>query len=132
VGELRSLRVGDFDLERGLVSSNQTVWRRKFQSTKSDNATPGNLLETNSFRVAENSHRIPFFISGKPDCEPQLAHSVYEEAGLYAALSFGVARQDRGIRRAPAGRVLLPGLSNHCRLRSVLQSPWRHGEFEPM
>jgi integrase len=37
-GELCGLRVGDFDLERGLVSVRQSVWRGKFQSPKSENA----------------------------------------------------------------------------------------------
>jgi integrase len=37
-GELCGLRVSDFDLERGLVSVRQTVWRGKFQSPKSENA----------------------------------------------------------------------------------------------
>jgi integrase len=37
-GELCGLRVNDFDLERGLVSVRQSVWRGKFQSPKSENA----------------------------------------------------------------------------------------------
>jgi integrase len=37
-GELCGLRVRDFDLERGLVSIRQSVWRGKFQSPKSENA----------------------------------------------------------------------------------------------
>ena len=37
-GELCGLRVSDFDLERGLVSVRQSVWRGKFQSPKSENA----------------------------------------------------------------------------------------------
>jgi integrase len=37
-GELCGLRSGDFDLERGLVSVRQSVWRGKFQSPKSENA----------------------------------------------------------------------------------------------
>jgi integrase len=37
-GELCGLRVIDFDLERGLVSVRQSVWRGKFQSPKSENA----------------------------------------------------------------------------------------------
>ena len=37
-GELCGLRVSDFDLERGLLSVRQSVWRGKFQSPKSENA----------------------------------------------------------------------------------------------
>jgi len=37
-GELCGLRVCDFDLERGLVSVRQSVWRGKVQSPKSENA----------------------------------------------------------------------------------------------
>jgi integrase len=37
-GELCGLRTIDFDLERGLVSVCQSVWRGKFQSPKSENA----------------------------------------------------------------------------------------------
>ncbi len=37
-GELCGLRVSDFDLERGLVSIGQSVWRGKFQSPKSESA----------------------------------------------------------------------------------------------
>jgi integrase len=37
-GELCGLRVNDFDLERGLVSVRQSVWRGRFQSPKSENA----------------------------------------------------------------------------------------------
>jgi integrase len=37
-GELCGLRVRDFDLEGGLVSVRQSVWRGKFQSPKSENA----------------------------------------------------------------------------------------------
>jgi integrase len=37
-GELCGLRVNDFDLERGLVSVRQSVWRGKFQSPKSESA----------------------------------------------------------------------------------------------
>jgi integrase len=37
-GELCGLRVRDFELERGLVSVRQSVWRGKFQSPKSENA----------------------------------------------------------------------------------------------
>ena len=37
-GELCGLRLTDFDLERGLVSVRQSVWRGKFQSPKSENA----------------------------------------------------------------------------------------------
>ena len=37
-GEICGLRVGDFDLERGLVSVRQSVWRGKVQSPKSENA----------------------------------------------------------------------------------------------
>jgi len=37
-GELCGLRVDDFDLERGLVTVRQSVWRGKFQSPKSENA----------------------------------------------------------------------------------------------
>ena len=37
-GELCGLQVGDFDLQRGLVSVRQSVWRGKFQSPKSENA----------------------------------------------------------------------------------------------
>jgi integrase len=37
-GELCGLRIGDFDLGRGLVSVRQSVWRGKFQSPKSENA----------------------------------------------------------------------------------------------
>jgi integrase len=37
-GELCGLRVRDFDLERGLMSVRQSVWRGKYQSPKSENA----------------------------------------------------------------------------------------------
>jgi integrase len=37
-GELCGLRVSDIDLQRGLVRVNQSVWRGKFQSPKSENA----------------------------------------------------------------------------------------------
>jgi integrase len=37
-GELCGLRVNDLDLQRGLVSVRQSVWRGKFQSPKSENA----------------------------------------------------------------------------------------------
>ena len=37
-GELCGLRESDFDLDRGLVSVRQSVWRGKFQSPKSENA----------------------------------------------------------------------------------------------
>jgi integrase len=37
-GELCGLRVSDFDLQSGLVSVRQSVWRGKFQSPKSENA----------------------------------------------------------------------------------------------
>ena len=37
-GELCGLRVGDFELERGVVSVRRSVWRGKFQSPKSENA----------------------------------------------------------------------------------------------
>ncbi len=38
---------------------------------------------------------------------PKLGDSLYGEASLCAALSLGVARQDRRTRRAPSSRVLL-------------------------
>jgi integrase len=37
-GELCGLRVGDFNLERGLVGVRQSVWRGKVQSPKSESA----------------------------------------------------------------------------------------------
>ena len=37
-GELCGLRAIDFDFERGLVNVQQSVWRGKFQSPKSENA----------------------------------------------------------------------------------------------
>jgi integrase len=61
-GELSGLRVSDFDLERGLVSIRQSVWRGKFQSPKSENAIRSFALSPRLL-----AHIIDFLKRWKPN-----------------------------------------------------------------
>jgi integrase len=65
-GELCGVRVCDFDLERGLVSVRQSVWRGKFQSPKSENAVRSFALSPRLL-----SHIADFLKRWEPN-EPEL------------------------------------------------------------
>lgn len=65
-GELCGLRVSDFDLERGLVSVRQSVWRGKYQSPKSENA-----MRCLSLSPRLLTHIADFLKRWKPN-EPEL------------------------------------------------------------